>query len=285
MKLGIVSDYLPELTFILLIIFSAIWFRIRAGSSYGLLNRLYAIVIGGKEFHDNYVTDFWNDRKDIERFNTLFNTRAKSLQEVKSFIEWIKENNLDIRKLANLNSLFNMEKKEVQEGKYGLATTSLVVSALFLVIFSMYLIGLAISNAALVKFNDETQWIWLNHDTAYSATLDPRYNQGQNWRITAETCSQTPLDSKQLAEQTKLKPENILNICESFINEKDIKFVDETINRQKFFFWPALAFLILAFYSSNLARKMFSAHQAKIYLKKKLGEKSGLKDSGKKEMN
>lgn len=279
----IVADFLPALSFILLIIFAAIWFRLRAGTSYGLLNRLYAIVIGGKDFHDNSVTEFWNDRKDVERFNTLFNTRAKSLKEVNLFIKWVERNNLDLRKLANLNSLFDMEKREVKKGRYRLATVYFLALVFVLVVFSLYLIGLAVRDAALVKFNDETQWMWLSHDAAYSATFSPIRDQGQDWRLTAEVCSQTPLDTKPLAAQAKLKPENILNICESFTNEKDIQRVDEIINGQKSFLWPALGFLLLGLYSFNSARRMSSAHQAKTYLKKKLGDKSARDDAGEQE--
>ncbi|QLE99367.1 DUF6216 family protein [Neptunomonas phycophila] len=281
----IVADFLPGLSFILLIIFAAIWFRLRAGTSYGLLNRLYAIVIGGKDFHDKSVTQFWNDRKDIERFNTLFNTRAKSLKEVNLFIEWIERNNLDLRMLANLNSHFDMEKREVKEGKYRLVTVCFLALVFVLVVFSLYLIGLAVRDAALVKFNDETQWMWLSHDAAYSATLSPINNQGQDWRLTAEICSQAPLDTNSIAEQAKLKPENILNICESFINEKDIQRVDEIINEQKSFLWLALGFLLLGLYSYNSASRMNSAHQAKTYLKKKLEDKPAREHTGKQEDN
>lgn len=120
--LKLVADISPWLSLVLLTVFTVIWFRLRAGTSYGLLNRLYAIVLGGKEFHDNAVTEFWNERKDIERFNALFNTRAKSLQEVNLFIKWIEKNDLDLRKLTKLNDLFDMEKREVKKGSYGPAS-------------------------------------------------------------------------------------------------------------------------------------------------------------------
>ena len=272
--LKLLADISPWLSFVLLTLSTVIWFRLRTGTSYGLLNRLYAIVIGGREFHDHSVTDFWNERKDVERFNALFNTRAKSLKEVNLFIKWVERNNLDLRKLARLNALFDMEKREVKKGWYRLATTFFLAVAFVLSVFSLYLVGLAQKDAALVKFNDETQWMWLNHDAAYSATFNPTRNQGQDWRLTADTCSQTPLDTDSLAEQAKLKPANILNICESFTNPKDIQHVDEIINSQKSFMWLALGLLLIGLYAFNSALRTSSAHHAKTYLKKKLRDKA-----------
>ncbi len=270
----IVADFLPGLSFVLLIIFAAIWFRLRAGTSYGLLNRLYAIVIGGKDFHDNSVTGFWNDRKDIERFNTLFNTRAKSLKEVKLFIKWVERNNLDLRKLAKLNDLFDMEKREVKKAWYGPATTFFLIIGLILLVLSIFTVELGIKNAALVKFNDETQWMWLSHNAAYNTTYNPFRDRTQDWRLTAEICSHKPLNTESLATQAKLKPENITNICESFENPADIKRLDEIINSQKAFLWIALGLLLIDLYSFNAALRLNAAREAKAYLKKKLGDKA-----------
>nr|WP_027311662.1 DUF6216 family protein [Balneatrix alpica] len=93
--LKIVADILPWLSPVIFTALAAIWFRLRAGTSYGLLNRLYAIVIGGKEFHDSSVAEYWNERKDVERFNALFNTRAKSLKDIQRFRLWIERHDLD----------------------------------------------------------------------------------------------------------------------------------------------------------------------------------------------
>ncbi|WP_409525843.1 DUF6216 family protein [Nitrincola sp. MINF-07-Sa-05] len=270
--LKIVADISPWLSLVLLTVFAVIWFRLRAGTSYGLINRLYAIVIGGKEFHDNSVTEFWNERKDVERFNALFNTRAKSLKEVNLFIKWINRNDLDLRRLAKLNDLFDMEEREVKKGSYRLATIFFSVVGFVLVLLSIYLMELARKDAALIKFNDETQWMWLSHDAAYSTAYNPFRDRAQDWRLTAETCSQTPLDKESFAAQAKLKPENITNICESFTNAKDIQRIDEIINNQKSFVWLALAFLPLFLYCFNSALRLNSARQAKSYLKKKLGD-------------
>ncbi|WOE84857.1 DUF6216 family protein [Aeromonas veronii] len=270
--LKLLADISPWLSFALLTVCTVIWFRLRTGTSYGLLNRLYAIVIGGGAFHDNSVTDFWHERQDVERFNALFNTRAKSLKEVNQFIKWIERNDLDIQKLANLNELFDMEKREVKKGCYCITTIFFSIIVFLFGIASLCLFGLSVKNAALIKFNDETQWMWVNHDAAYSVTFNPIYEQGQDWRLTADTCTKTKIDTESLSAQTKLKPENILNICESFTNEKDKKFIDNVIKNQKSFIWPALSLLLLGLYSFNSALQMKSAHDAKVYLNKKLGK-------------
>ncbi len=270
--LKLVADISPWLSLVLLTVFTVIWFRLRAGTSYGLLNRLYAIVIGGKEFHDNAVTEFWNERKDIERFNALFNTRAKSLQEVNLFIKWIEKNDLDLRKLTKLNDLFDMEKREVKKGSYGPASAFFFIIGLILFVPSAYLVEIGMTNAALIKFNNESQWMWLSHNAAYSTTYNPFRDRAKDWRLTAETCSQKPFDTESLAAQAKLKPGNITNICESFTNARDIQRIDEIINNQKSFVWLALGLLLLCLYALNAALRLNAAKQAEAYLKKKLGD-------------
>jgi len=264
--LKLIADISPWLSFVILTLLTVIWFRIRSGTSYGLLNRLYAIVIGGKEFHDNSIMVFWNERKDVERFNALFNTRAKSLKEVHLFVKWIERHNLDLQKLTKLNDYFDMEKREVKEGQYRLAAAFFVAVTLVLSVISLCLTVLAVEDAALIKFNNETQWMWLNHNAAYSVPLN-------DWRLTADACSQEPLETEALAAQTKLKPANILKICESFTNAEDIQRVEEIIKSQRSFLWLALGFLILTLYSFNYVQRLSSAYHAKTYLKKKLGDK------------
>lgn len=270
--LEVVANLLPWLPIIILTSFAAVWFHLRAGTSYGLLNRLYAIVIGGKEFHDDSVTEFWNERKDIERFNALFNIRAKSLKEINRFIKWLNINDLDLRKLANLNDLFDMEKMEVKKGPYFIATHLLLCATLFFALLSTFLVNLAGKDAALVKFSDEAQWIWLNHDAAYSTNYNPFRDNAQNWRLTVKTCSQAPLNPESLSKRTQLKPENINNICESFSNKEDIQRVTEIIESQTSFVWLALVFTLLSIYLFKVALQMNTARKANDYLKKKLND-------------
>jgi len=82
----------PSLAFLLL----AMYFHKRSGTSYGLFSRLYALLIGGSDFTDSSLSEFWNDRKDIERFNALFGLKAHSLHDIHLFNKWIEAYNLDI---------------------------------------------------------------------------------------------------------------------------------------------------------------------------------------------
>jgi hypothetical protein len=149
-----------------------LFFRWRAGSSYGFLNRLYAIFIGGSEFHHDVTAKFWSDRKDIERFNALFNTKAKSLNDIQKFIIWIEDNELDLRKFTTLKDWFDFEKRKVKKPKKWQLATPFVFT-LLAYISSIPISVIASVDAALIKFNDERQWIWLGHTEAKNFSLNP----------------------------------------------------------------------------------------------------------------
>lgn len=264
-----VADILPGLLFFLLIVLAAIWFRLRAGTSYGLLNRLYAIVIGGKEFHDSNVAEYWNERKDVERFNALFNTRAKSVKDIQRFRLWIEKHDLDFRTFTSIQRWFDFEKRKIKK----LNTWQLAlpfIGAFLYVLLSSPLIPLATASSALLKFKDEEQWMWINETAASSFSYNPFRDKSNDWRISPELCSQSTFDPTELSKQVKLQPTNIQIICNSFGEPNSTSHINEVIADQRLFWIFVVISWIFAFHSFKEAIRRADANRARPYLLNKL---------------
>ncbi|BDA16123.1 hypothetical protein KAM345_000370 [Aeromonas caviae] len=54
-----------------------LFFHYRAGTSYGFVSRLYALLVGRSEYQDDTLAEFWRRNKELERFNAIFNFKAK----------------------------------------------------------------------------------------------------------------------------------------------------------------------------------------------------------------
>ncbi|KEA62492.1 hypothetical protein ADIMK_3383 [Marinobacterium lacunae] len=265
----IVADFLPGLSFILLIIFAAIWFRLRAGTSYGLLNRLYAIVIGGKEFHDSSIAEYWNERKDVERFNALFNTRAKSLKDIQHFRLWIEKHDLDSRTFTSIQRWFDFEKRKVKKLNTWQLALPFIGTFLY-VLLSSPLIPLATASSALLKFKDEEQWMWVNETAASSFSYNPFRNKNSDWRISPELCSQSTFDPAEVSKQVKLQPKNVQIICNAFDDPKSTNQINEFIADQRLLWIAVVMSWLFAFNSFKEAIRRADAHRARPYLHNKL---------------
>ena len=179
-----------------------LFFHYRTGTSYGFVSRLYALLAGRSEYQDDTLAEFWRRNKELERFNAIFNFKAKSLEDAHKLIKWFDEYDLDHKKFARLKVWFDIEKLEIKK-----ATRIQAVSFMFLgialALASVPSLDLGIRNAALIKFKDESQWIWLDHDRAYNAP----YSLSKDWLLTAQNCTQKTFIAESAANETQLKTE------------------------------------------------------------------------------
>lgn len=230
-------------TVILLLSFLGLraFFHYRAGTSYGFVSRLYALLAGRSEYQDDTLAEFWRRNKELERFNAIFNFKAKSLEDAHKLIKWFNEYDLDHKKFARLKGWFDIEKLEIKKATRTQAVAFMLLG-IALALVSVASLDLGTRNAALIKFKDESPWIWLGHDQAYNSP----YNLNKNWRLTAENCSQKTFNAESAAQVTQLKPETIANICASFTNEADAKRIGEIINGQRIFLVFAIPFIVFA---------------------------------------
>nr|WP_278991832.1 DUF6216 family protein [Plesiomonas shigelloides] len=236
----------------------------RAGTSYGFVSRLYALLAGRSEYQDDTLAEFWRRNKELERFNAIFNFKAKSLEDAHKLIKWFDEYDLDHKKFARLKVWFDIEKLEIKK-----ATRTQAVSFMFLgiafALASVPSLDLGIRNAALIKFKDKSQWIWLDHDRANNAP----YSLSKDRLLTAQNCTQKTFIAESAANETQLKTETIANICDSFTNISDAARIDEIIKGQIIFLVFALPFIVFAIASFTELFRRLTAVEAATYLAEK----------------
>lgn len=250
-------------TAILLLTFLGLraFFHYRAGTSYGFVSRLYALLAGRSEYQDDTLAEFWRRNKELERFNAIFNFKANSLEDAHKLIKWFDEYDLDHKKFARLKSWFDIEKLEINKATKTQAFCFMLLG-IALAMVSIASLDLGIRNAALIKFKDESQWIWLAHDQAYNSP----YNLSKDWRFTAESCSQKTFSTESAAKETQLKTETIANICDSFTNAADAKRIDEIIKGQKIFLVFAIPLIVFAVASITEVFRRLTAVEIAAYL-------------------
>ncbi|MFM5728674.1 DUF6216 family protein [Aeromonas hydrophila] len=246
-----------------------LFFRLRAGSSYGFLNRLYAVLIGGSGFHHEIAEKFWRDQKDVERFNALFNTKAKSLKDIQTFIAWIEKHELELRKFTSLKKWFDLEKRKVKRLKKWQLVTPFIftILAYFLAI---PISTIASTDAALLKFNDEEQWMWLGHTEARSFSLNPFRDRNNDWRINKSICSNKDHDMTNLLQKTQLQQKNINITCKSFSNSEDAKRISQIIGDQKIFWFFAVFLWVYTLLSFMETLRRADTNHVRAYLLNKL---------------
>lgn len=254
---------------ILPLLFLYLLFKVRTGTSYGLLNRLYTIFIGRANFYHDPVIKFWHERKDVERFNALFNMKAKSLNEILLFIDWIEKHDLDLEKFTRLRGWFNFKKRKIEKIKSWQIAT-LCVSA-FIAYFALFpTIVVASADAALITFKNEEKWFFLDHTQARSFNINPLRTKTNDWQISKVDCSSPNFDTEKTAKKTQLLEKNITIICESFNNLEDAQWIVNTINSQKFFWFFVVFLLLCLFYCFVQAVRMGNTYNARLYLRDKI---------------
>ncbi|MCV9382707.1 DUF6216 family protein [Aeromonas hydrophila] len=207
------------------------------------------------------LAEFWRRNKELERFNAIFNFKAKSLDDAHKLIKWFDEYDLDHKKFARLKGWFDIEKLEIKKATRTQAVGFMLLGIAFALV-SVPPLDLGLRNAALIKFKGESQWIWLDHDQAYNSP----YNLTKDWRFTARTCSQETFSAESAAKETQLKTETIASICDSFTNAADAARIDEIIKGQKIFLVFALQFIIFAISSFTEIFRRLTAVETAAYL-------------------
>jgi len=256
-------------TGLIAITIGAIYFHRRSGTSYGLMNRLYNHLIGKSDFNDKSILEFWNQRKDVERFNALFHLRAKSTIDIKRFQLWLEVHDIDLSKLNNLKTWFDFERRKIMK----ISKLQAFLYPTLAVIFYFATIAalqIGLPNSALVKLAGEKKWIWLNHKEATNSDFNPFRERSDDWRINKPICDGSNLNSSPPLKSTGLTAKSIEVICTSFDEENNRKFIDTNIQQQKIFLLFAAITASVSVYFYMTALRMLYVARTRRYLYTKL---------------
>ncbi len=246
----------------------AFFFHLRAGSSFSVIGKIYAIMIGRSEFHNKDIDGFWKERQDVERFNALFNVGAKSVDEVVGFKDWVKKYNLDVRAFTNLKGRINFERMCVRRTECWAVAALLALASAFLTV-ALLLFTIALSNSALLKFHSEEQWIWLSYEEAYNNKIGSLLFGRNEWLITASECEEDAESVREKMISSGLRRETVDILCASFVNEEDAVKLEEIIKSQRFLLIPAIGALLVMLLPYFELLRMMKATNARRHIYRK----------------
>jgi len=242
---------------IILLAISYIFYS-RSGSTYSLYYRLWSLFVGDKKFYDENLETYMQERKDLDKFNAVFNTEAKTKTDLLRFHTRITKHGIDIKKISESKGNFDFYKLKM--GKPSLSFS--FITFLFSVgvfLFSLVIVALGVSDKAMLKFHDEEPWVLINHEMA-----KPAFSK---YKITPETCKKDNYDVNKINRLTKLSPNTIEVICHSFDSKDDAKTIDKYIAGQKGLPWIAVLLLFVAFRIFIFSIRRFCARDYRGYLK------------------
>lgn len=229
----------------------AAYFQFRSGSSFGVVNRLYALLNGGSDFHDPKLQQFWQDRKDIERFNALFHMKAKTVQEIQWFQNRVRKNKLDVKLFARMRGGFDSQRRKVKKiFPWLLAIPGLLLIGTVTALLPIYLV--ASSDGAILKLKGETQWITIQ-DNSFSSFSYFEYPGDKDWMFKASACQS--LNKPELVTRTGLAESSITSICASFDSYESFLYFNKVLKGQELFWYLLLLYI---FISVLIARQITS---------------------------
>lgn len=228
---------------LIFIIFGAFYYiRWKAKSGFSISNKLFIFLIGYRKKNKNDLID---DIIDIEKFNFHYNTNATSKRQIARFEEWVRKYELDFRLISKLKRHFDINTLRVR--KINKIYLTGVFICIFIALFTtLQTFTIAIKPALLVKMNT-TGWFWINNDNAIEFSFFDKAEKP--WVINAKICSheednlnKTVFNNKTLSFDKK----EIKAICKAFIDENDIKYINESIKEQQIFFYLVSTILIIS---------------------------------------
>jgi hypothetical protein len=231
----------------------AIYFQMRSGSSYSLVNRLYALLIGGSEFSDAKLKKFWEERTDVERFNALFHMQAKTIKEIHWFQKRVQKNELNIQFFSKMRGGFNSQLRKIKKLSPKLYYSSISALGLILIIVVLAiqpLLFIASSDGAILKLKDEDQWMSINRNGFSSVSWFPLAEIGKEWAFDKAAC--TSLETNLLVEKTKLLKPSVEIICNSFDDSGSLIYFEKTIKDQKNFWYIGALYFVVAVFLGRL---------------------------------
>lgn len=222
----------------------AAYFHFRSGSSYGLVNRLYSLLIGGSDFSNDKLKRFWQERTDIERFNALFYMKAKSMKEIYWFQDRVKKNELDVKFFSKMRGGYDAELRKVKKFSPWILAIPFIV-LIFVTSAIQPLFFVATSDGAIIKMKNEDQWISLNQNGASSVRFVIVTQKGTEWAFNKAACSKK-LGQSILIKKTGLSGQSISKICEYLEDPDSSSYINQVISDQKLFWYLGFLYILVA---------------------------------------
>jgi hypothetical protein len=165
MTISIQSAPFKSIFLVIIIISIIVFWRVRSGSSFVLVERLWRLIAGKTEVSDKKLDEFIQDTRNLERFRILYGLRVETKDEMHRLIDWIKNTPIDVREVQkagqwiNANTLGFIQSPPANYLKN--RGWMVMASGVILILLS----GLLLSQSALLVTKRSGIWFWANETT------------------------------------------------------------------------------------------------------------------------
>lgn len=200
------------------------YFIYRARSSLFLRDRLWKLIGGKTEFHNETFEMLRKESRDLEHFRMEFRVPADTMSDANEFISWQKRNEIPTGKIALAHSHIDWSDFGNPKIKGNLKSQAIL---LLLIVAILTMLGIAsmafiLSPYAIVSFPD-SQNFYLKKNEFKLGILSSSINQA--------TCKNESL-LKAESEAKKFPIEKTKIICESIDNLKDEEKISRLFKEQ-----------------------------------------------------
>lgn len=240
MAVNNVEPVLPQLTAILevlkfslplLLVLLLTWYGyLRAASGFFLIERIWRLIGGGKEFSSEFLNQQWAAVKDLESFRFKTGIRLDSYARMLELLERIKRDDVNIAQLIRGRKYFDADLLVMRnpdlnrwKGRHGIG----VVMAMLLIVLCMVAV---IPDFAVLTMKKSNVTFMVREDSAKSFI-------SSDWVLNPENCISPTVQPDDEIKQL---------VCGVFASQADGRYVRNIIVQQR-----ALAgiFLVLGFWA------------------------------------
>lgn len=102
------------LSLVILIVLLLAIYR-KSGSAYSLIERIWFFLLGGRKYSDEKSNAFYDNIRDMEKFNAVFNINAKTPNEYKKIRNWVIKYDLEIKQISKIKNNLTIETLKIKK--------------------------------------------------------------------------------------------------------------------------------------------------------------------------
>lgn len=242
-----VKDFLIWFTPAVSLFIAFLYVRARAGSAGFLLDRVWRVLGGKKDFHNPIFQSECNQLGDYEKFKYISGIRFQSNAKVIETLAWLQECRIGLEELIRVKSYFSSNEIKLRLPQMN---THKAIGAITIFIFTATTLIALISHvpAALLTIKKTDTIIWASTSTVRSW-------DGFRWVINADDCRTGKIQLENHDEKV---------ICEILTDSKIEKPIEEAMLSQRI---VAILFWIMAGFFMFVAAREFAIakHAVSLY--------------------
>lgn len=123
------------------IVLFTLYFILKSNSAATIYNKLWSLLFGEKDFHNNTINNFAKAQHDIDKFNFIYGFRFQDFGQLERFIQWIEANDYQIYWFSNLGSFFDRKTFEIKRISNSLLWFSFSMGILSLSALTLWVIN------------------------------------------------------------------------------------------------------------------------------------------------